>query len=307
MRAVVASLPLILLFAGCVVTYGGMPDPCRPPALTVFAGPSEAEGVARAPGEVIPLLYWSVNTYQVEAEIEASVTSTATGVFPDNHSTHDPYSTVEAQEHLFGGFRVAANDSAGEVVVISTMRPYGMTPPGEMPCFNGPGTTSVTFPLAPPADRDTAAIGKGVLVRTGGFWTDGTSFYTNHAGVDGEPGIPKGYLGPYEGNEPLKVYVYAEGETVPPKRYQDAGFAMTIRGFNAALDGFPVGTARVAYLEPEEAYTAEGREEHPLYGDALVFWIEVDEIVDLPCPLPQPACDLPGVPRVPLPPVPPLP
>lgn len=172
-----------------------------------------------------------------------------------------------------------------------------------LPC--APHGRGEGYGVARPEESPRGAAGKGVHVRTAGFWENGTSFYTNHGGVHARDDIPKGYLGEYGGDEPLKVYVYEEETSEMPRRYQEAGYAVTIRGFNEALKGIPQGGARVAQLAPEDAYTAPGREDHPLYGDALVFWIEAVEVVDLPCPLPPPQCDLPATP--PLPPVPPVP
>lgn len=163
----------------------------------------------------------------------------------------------------------------------------------------GACATEVVRTLEPPlADAPRAEVGVGVLVRTAGFWVNGTSFYTNHVGVHADALVPKGYLGEFDA-APLPVYVYGEDASERPRRYETGGYFPTIRGFNEALKGIAVGHPRVVVIAPEDAYTAPGREEHALYGETLVFWIEALEVHDLPCPLPQPACDLPGTPATP--------
>jgi FKBP-type peptidyl-prolyl cis-trans isomerase 2 len=63
------------------------------------------------------------------------------------------------------------------------------------------------------------------------------------------------------------------------------GYYTTIPGFNDALKGLSTNTVHVVRLAPEQAYTRSGNEKHPLYGDALVFYIKVVDVVDAPCPL----------------------
>ena len=58
----------------------------------------------------------------------------------------------------------------------------------------------------------------------------------------------------------------------------------TIKGFNEALKGLSTNAARVVHIPPQDAYTIAGNEDHPLYGDALIFYIRVLEVHDVPCP-----------------------
>lgn len=295
---------LVLAFAlsltGCLgaMRVAGL-DACPAPAFTLLTGPAEAAGVARAPGEPVPMLFWARNEGAANATFASTPLPVPEGALDPRDPTRAPDAAGLVQRVgpgglAWGGF--AQESDLGESIVFQVERLADDCRPS--------GVAASTLALAPAQERPVGAEGQGILVRTGGFWVNGTSFYTNHAGIDADELIPKGYLGEYGGDEPLKVYVYAEGETVPPKRYQDAGYVMTIPGFNAALKGLPVGTARFAYLEPEDAYTREGREDHPLYGDALVFWIEAVELVDEPCLAPAgPVCDLPGVPPLPVPPI----
>lgn len=299
-RAALLLVPLLL--AGCATPAALEASACAEPMLTTLVGPREDGLLARAADEPMPLLYWTENPLEEPVSLYATTLPTPEGALdpaaePSGAGVrHD----VGPRGSAFGGYRWPATAEDTSLVFQVDLAKDGC---------RRTGVAAASWPLASPEDRDAGAEGKGILVRTGGFWTNGTSFYTNHAGIHEEPGIPKGYLGEYTSDTPLKVYVYADGETRAdvPRRYTDAGFALTIAGFNDALKGLPVGTARVAWLAPEEAYTLEGREDHPLYGETLVFWIEAVEVVDLPCTLPQPVCDVPTGPSPPpLPPVPPL-
>lgn len=191
---------------------------------------------------------------------------------------------------------------------------------------------AVLWDLAAPKEGDAAMPGQGVHVMTAGFFENGTLFYTNIAEIDKDPRWPRIDWYAWEGDLPLPVYVYdasrdeqapvwkAPSATLAPVTGQvpdtgtpadqaidalpgqadeetGAGYFTTIPGFNAALQGLSTMTARVVRLEPEEAYTRPGNEDHPLYGDAIVFYIKVLDVVDVPCPATvQPwACRAPGL------------
>lgn len=177
----------------------------------------------------------------------------------------------------------------------------------------------VMWDLAPPKPGDAAMPGQGVHVMTAGFFENGTLFYTNIAELDTDPRWPRISWYAWEGDLPLPVYVYdasrdeqpvvwkAPSSTLAPITAQapdtgtpadeavdalpqdadeetGAGYFTTIPGFNDALQGLSTTTARVVRLEPEQAYTRPGNEEHPLYGHAIVFYIKVLDVVDAPCP-----------------------
>lgn len=162
----------------------------------------------------------------------------------------------------------------------------------------------ITQTLRDPAPGQVAAVGKGVHVHTAGFWENGTLFYTNLDWVNNSDWPRAGWY-EYGGGDALPVYVYDEsrGErpllwnaTLRPKADLTLWeYHTTIEGFNEALKGLSTNTARVVHIPPEEAYTVAGKEHHLLYGSSLVFYIQVDEVVDLPCPAPLPtlACDVP--------------
>lgn len=161
----------------------------------------------------------------------------------------------------------------------------------------GPQTGTISWDLAEPRRGESASPGQGVHVYTAGFLEDGTLFYTNIKAIDHDD-WPRTDWYAWEGGDPLPVYVYDQDRSEQPKHWSDPqagtpiegtvpglGFYATIPGFNDALKGLSTNTVRVARLEPEEAYTYAGNEDHPLYGEALVFYIKVDTVVSLPCPM----------------------
>ena len=153
---------------------------------------------------------------------------------------------------------------------------------------------SLRWSLDPPTPGDSAQPGQGVHVHTAGFWENGTLFYTNIEALHANVAWPRATWYEWSGGEPLPVYVYEEEGSERPAYWAPmAGtpldgaawaYFTTIPGFNEALKGLSTHTTRVVHLAPEEAYTRPGNEEHPLYGDALVFFIHVVSVVDVPCP-----------------------
>jgi hypothetical protein len=94
-----------------------------------------------------------------------------------------------------------------------------------------------------------------------------------------------------------------------PNRYRDAGWFTTIEGFNGALRAegrsapYQTTGGILADIPPERAYTKpqyagnQTSPAHDLYGDALVFYIEVVDVVQEPCPLLMgPLCEVPEPP-----------
>lgn len=171
---------------------------------------------------------------------------------------------------------------------------------------------NITWDLDAPRTGDSAQPGQGVHVYTAGFWENGTLFYTNIAAID-RSDWPRASWYAWEGGEPLPVYVYDQSRDEEPPSWRPPsshvpktgtpadpalatagheadtttglGYFTTIPGFNEALKGLSSSTVRVVRLAPEDAYTRPGNEGHDLYGDAIVFYIKVVQVVDLPCPL----------------------
>jgi hypothetical protein len=164
-------------------------------------------------------------------------------------------------------------------------------------------TGSNSWRIVTASAAKTVQPGDGVAVYYAGFWLNGTLFSTNIATVDGS-GWPRG--GWYESgdNKPLNVYVYDKDRTEmtahwSPKDPQGKPLAWsyytTIKGFNQGLKGLSVGSNRVVVIPKEDAYGASTTS--PLKDDTLVFYIDVVEIVDVPCPPETPnraLCRLPA-------------
>lgn len=110
-----------------------------------------------------------------------------------------------------------------------------------------------------------------VTTRTVGVWVNGTSFYTNIEALNDDPEFPAGYDREDFNGGILNAYVYDEESGEQPAGSRDRCFGVMIEGYNELMKSQAQGTSNVRYLQPEEAYTREGAEDHFLYGDALVF------------------------------------
>jgi len=156
-----------------------------------------------------------------------------------------------------------------------------------------------------PQEGEQAQAGQGAHVLTAGFWENGTLFFTNMVTVDQAP-LPRAGWYEWGGAEPLPVYVYDQDSSERPALWNPTGgtplqgiaplpaYSTTIPGFNEALKGLSTTTTRVVHVAPEDAYTRPGYEDHPLYGDAVVFLIKLVEVSDAPCPdTGLGLCDLP--------------
>lgn len=146
-----------------------------------------------------------------------------------------------------------------------------------------------------PVEGEVASPGQGVHVYTAGFWENGTLFYTNMQSVH-DSDWPRGGGYAFESADPLPVYVYDEDPDERPAHWgvsaQDPvlgesvtawEYYPTIPGFNEALKGLSSTTSRVVHMPPEQGYTRPGYEDHPLYGDALIFYLFLTDVVDRPC------------------------
>ncbi len=113
--------------------------------------------------------------------------------------------------------------------------------------------------------------GDHVQTATIGMWVNGTSFYTNIAALNDDPEFPAGYNRSEFGGDPLPIYVYQNDRSEQPAGSRDTCHFTTIRGYNDLLLQQGEHGTSARFLEPEEAYTRDGAEDHPLYGDAMVF------------------------------------
>lgn len=163
--------------------------------------------------------------------------------------------------------------------------------------------------FAAPEPGDVAQVGGGVHVLTAGFFENGTLFYTNMVSVDASP-VPRGDGYAWSGSDPLAIFVYdgSTDERLPvwnptagtplagDPRVGEAPlpeYGVTIAGFNEALKGLSTTTTRVVHVDAEDAYTRPGYEDHPLYGEPLVFMIKAVQVDPLPCHGVMDLCEAP--------------
>lgn len=295
-------LSISLIAAGCLGGDEQGSVACPDPELQVFHGTDGSGTVPTAPGEPIPLVYWATNPTDSTVQLVGTTLPAPEGAL----DPQDPGAPVDREiVHEVGpnqtSFAVFQPGPDGENLTLQV----DLAPTGPDALVDGldcdlTGVAAGEVPLAPPAEEDRGQTGKGVHVHTVGWWTNGSSFYTNLDRYH-DSSLPKGYLGEYAGGDPLKVYVYDEDPDEMPRRYEEAGYAVTIPGFNEALKGIHTTAPRLVYLEPEQAYTREDRRDHALYGDALIFYIEAVEVEEVPCTVPEPVCDVPTTPDPPPP------
>lgn len=297
-------MALAIVTSGCLGGAGQALFDCDTLDVETFTPPLDPDGrLARASGEPVPLIVWADNVGSAElfvsAETQPSVGDVVASSLPMDD---DPLEAgiLEPGERWFLVLDVADTLDNGSIQL--TVRTSGTGGAEDLTC-DLDTEEHRWFDAGDPQDAPRAEGGKGVLVRTVGWWTNGSSFYTNMERYHADPGTPGGYLDPYNGSDPLPVYVYNESASEMPDRYNESGYVTTIEGFNAALHGLPTAGGRVTHMPAEQGYTKDGYEQHPLYGDDLIFYIEATEVTTEPCEVPQPVCTLPGADDVP--PVPP--
>lgn len=308
---------VLLIVSGCLSPVPKTHPACFEPAVAVLAGReavTEASGrpgaaILRAHGPVTPLLYWVRNEGTSPTLFFLDVGWLPLAAEPDQNrflpfQLKTPSAALETRiasnETRFGTAGIpdlTSEDGASQTALVEIA-----VSPLEEREHSCPATATqkVRFQLEQTPSEIEVKAGWGAHVVTAGFWTNGTTFYTNLDAVNNATLIPKGGWYDYEGNRPLKVYVYNSSREERPKRYVDAGFATTIEGFNGALKSMGRSTTALAVLPPELAYTKpqyagnSTTPRHPLYGDALLFFIHVTRTEVVPCPLPSGAvCEPP--------------
>lgn len=302
---IVLLLVSTLAAAGCLDGTPLTQDACPEPVVSLFYGQAADGRAPRAPSQPVTVLAWATNPADQPAEVTVTPedvrgSAAVEGLQADAGRHHGIIHRLGPDETGFGFYATEADAEAQDHVRIRGSLGPDDQAEATVDCQDA-GLTRWSVGLAEPQAGDTVETGKGVLVHTVGLWTNGTSFYTNLDRFHEREDLPKGYLGEYGGGDPLKVYVYDESPDEMPRRYEEAGYAVTIPGFNEALKGMSTTAPRTAYLTPEEGYTREGNEDHDLYGDALVFYIEAVEVVEEPCTVPEPVCDVPTTPDPPPP------
>ncbi|MHB1260640.1 MAG: FKBP-type peptidyl-prolyl cis-trans isomerase [Thermoplasmatota archaeon] len=300
MRSALALILALAGLAGCLGPVGQPDASCPPPPTGDFlVSSSNAWPSTYNPGEPTDLLY--LGTTETTSWLETWVTD-GNDTRGYGHGAPLPFEDVRftppnGTVH-FGALRVP--DASTDPGLVASWRQHSLAVPEG--CEDHSSGLTINWGARPVAGR-TAAPGQGAHVWYAGFWENGTMFDTNLQDLDVGSGWPK--AGWYEGGhwDPIPVYIYDQDRTEQPAYWKSpfsgtpaagspadeqagAGYFTTIKGFNEAVKSIPVGTRQVFHLAPEDAYTLPGREDHPLYGDALVFLVEVQDVVDAPCPSP---------------------
>jgi hypothetical protein len=179
------------------------------------------------------------------------------------------------------------------------------------PCGAAGGVTFSTGALQ--QQGTILAPGHGAHVWYAGFWENGTLFETNIEALDHSAWPRAGWYEsvPYA---PLPVYVYDQSRSEEPEHWKahgapatgtpvdgpaataaaapGLGYYSTIKGFNDGLKGMSTTGARVTWMDAKDAYPG-GTANNPLAGANLVFYVRLEDVVDAPCPAPQPTGMLP--------------
>ncbi|MGB0653558.1 MAG: hypothetical protein ACPGQL_10200 [Thermoplasmatota archaeon] len=212
------------------------------------------------------------------------------------------------QGDLFLDGRLAGGESTVVLVHLDDIGDGNLT----MTVEQGSARLEYTFGLAE-AGSNLVEPGHSVETFTVGVWINGTSFYTNWGAFHEAPGFPRGYPAGDFGGDPLPIYVYDDDRAEQPPRSKDNCEFTTITGYNELLKMQQLGASAVRFLEPEEAYTVPGAEDHFLYGEPLIFLNYVvghgGDTVPITGDLPQPLAPCfhpnnalpPGVPPLPIP------
>ncbi|HLE48239.1 MAG TPA: hypothetical protein VI818_08080, partial [Candidatus Thermoplasmatota archaeon] len=278
MRALMPLLILTALASGCLENISANRT-CPQPGLWTLSGPLTDEGrITRGFTQGTGILVWTNNTHNDPATLylEGMTLPSNQQIYADTFA--GSYRPVPSGFLEFARLRLDQPERSIEGVRVNS-RLYVAD---GYNCGREDGV-SVDLTFADPAAGKIVKPGQGALVRTAGFWTNGTLFYTNIERVHTNTHFPRGGWYEYTDDAPLKVYVYNSTRTELPKRYAEAGYGTTIPGFNLALRTMETPTSRALRIEPAQAYTRPGNENHPLYGDALVFYIEVVDVTAVPC------------------------
>lgn len=302
MRAWALTPLFVLAFAGCV---GIQPAVCLPLDSFSLWGRATPEGsIGRSLNQTAhqasaSVLYWFHNPYSEPVTPEPRFESGSTPLLTsfDHILSDDPlppdgrgFGYSKVVEH-----RAAATDKPNDVNLSLFKSDSREVAPGAHVYCNPSEEPVYDIRLNPGRTGAPPTPGTGVWVHTAGFWENGTLFYTNMDRVNNDTRVPKAGWYQYGGGASLRVYVYNTSAKERPSRYNQTGnaYSPTIQGFNTALKTLPDTGSVIAHIPAEQAYTQPGREKHRLYGDNLVFYIEIEKRVTVPCPLPQPVCDYP--------------
>lgn len=295
---------LLLPLAGCLSDW----EPCTSLSADLVAEPMGPSGLewnyneSRLPA-AFRLLYRVTNEGSRDVELSVATGGAAGKPIWPNPGGADI--ALKANETVLGIYQVHTGDRSGS-------GPFSiefMVHARDRGCTVTKWARTIHVDVGRPGEK--ARPGVGALVHTAGFWENGTLFYTNMDRFHNDTTIPRGGWYEFTNGDPLRVYLYNRSRDERPPRYNASNngvkppggqpshvWSPTIEGFNAALKTMQTTGSWIVRIPPHQAYTQPGRERHPLYGDALVFYMEIRNVVVVPCPVPEPACD-PTVPKVP--------
>ena len=174
--------------------------------------------------------------------------------------------------------------------------------PREVSVLVGDTRARVTVDVRPLGDEPLRA-GIGTQLYYVLWYANGTLASTNDPALRNRTALGAAVLDDPNATstEPLKVYVGGQRGVPPPEPYNSTGYSPVIDGFDARLrdagngQGMVAGETLAVRIPKEDAYTREGNEEHPLYGEDLTFLIRI-VTVDI---LQARTCDLPVCPDMP--------
>ena len=308
MRAAPLAIVGLLLASGCAAPDGEPTAACpedRPFGRVLKAWPHSFNA-----GQASDFLYYGSSGEVGPTTLGVRVTDGSAEERGYGEGEDLPFEDVRFTPPLgtthFGAFRLSSDAMAQGGVASLFLR----DPQRRPECDDRAGGLVSDWRAIGAAGRE-AQPGKGAHVWYAGFWENGTMLGTNLQDLDVGSGWPRAATYRHVPWEPLRLYVYGRDPSERPVAWTDplagepepgspadqgagSGYATAIPGVNEALKGLPAGSRIVVRLAPEEAFTRPGFEGHPLYGDALVFLIEAEDVVDTPALRPT---DSPGSPQ----------
>lgn len=272
--AVIATISLVLLVAGCV-------EPSSPVEVTPYYLLNDAE-----PGRATEFAFHLRSTSPFKQEDLGVSFEGPTGW------TFEP----EVETIVLRG-----KDTTSLIVRV-TPDANASFEPHDIALRVGETRAEVKVNVRPLADEPLRA-GIGAQVYYVLWYQNGTLASTNDPALRDRDDLGAAVLdAPDEnGTEPLRVYVGGQRGVPPPEPYNGTGYSPVIEGFDARLRdagdgrGMVAGETLAVRIPAAEAYTRDGNEEHPLYGEDLNFLIRV-VTVDI---LETRTCDLVVCPDVP--------
>lgn len=139
-------------------------------------------------------------------------------------------------------------------------------PPGEMCTVGGdiPQASTKLDAVEPPQKVDP---GDDVTLRTVGTFSNGSIFYENVVGLDDAAAADGGV----SEEDALRAHLYDHSPQEQPPASRTRCYRPLLNLVNDALKEAAIGATVVTYLHPAEAFTRPGLEDHPLYGEPVIY------------------------------------